>query len=96
MQKKLIALAIAGLSGAAFAQSNVSIYGVADMFYAHVSASGAPNANAIDSGGLAGSRIGFKGTEALGNGTSALFVLEYALELVKIDVGLYVKLLRHL
>jgi len=31
MQKKLIALAVAGLSTAAFAQTNVTIYGVADV-----------------------------------------------------------------
>jgi predicted porin len=82
MQKKLIAVAVAGLmSGAAFAQSNVTVYGVADLFYAHVSATGAPSANAIDSGGLAGSRLGFKGVEDLGNGIKALFVLEYGLAL---------------
>ena len=35
MQKKLIALAIAGLvSAPAFAQSNVTIYGVADAYMA--------------------------------------------------------------
>ena len=34
MQKKIIALAVAGLvSGAAFAQSNVTIYGAVDMGY---------------------------------------------------------------
>ncbi len=34
MQKKIIALAVAGLvSGAAFAQSNVVIYGIADLGY---------------------------------------------------------------
>ncbi|TBR14579.1 MAG: porin, partial [Rugosibacter sp.] len=33
MQKKLIALAIAGLSSAAFAQTNVTIYGVADASF---------------------------------------------------------------
>ncbi|MGE5468833.1 MAG: porin [Ignavibacteria bacterium] len=81
MQKKLIALAIAGLSGAAFAQSNVTVYGVADMYVANVTAAGHSSQTAINSGGLSGSRLGFKGTEALGNGTSALFVLEYALAL---------------
>lgn len=40
MQKKLIALAIAGLSGAAFAQSNVTVYGVADVSYDFVSGGG--------------------------------------------------------
>ena len=31
MQKKIVALAVAGLSTAAFAQTNVTIYGVADV-----------------------------------------------------------------
>ncbi|HLO64530.1 MAG TPA: porin [Azonexus sp.] len=82
MQKKIIALAIAGLaSTAAFAQSNVTIYGVADMAYLHASATGQKGVNAIESGGLAGSRIGFKGVEDLGNGLKALFTLEYALNM---------------
>lgn len=82
MQKKIIALAVAGLvSGAAFAQSNVTVYGVADMYYAYSSANSAnqDSSSHINSGGLSGSRIGFKGTEDLGNGLKALFVLEYGL-----------------
>jgi predicted porin len=82
MQKKIIALAVAGLvSGAAFAQSNVTVYGVADMYYAYSSANTAnqDRSHHINSGGLSGSRIGFKGTEDLGNGLKALFVLEYGL-----------------
>jgi predicted porin len=82
MQKKIIALAVAGLvSGAAFAQSNVTVYGVADMYYAYSSANTAnqDTSHHINSGGLSGSRIGFKGTEDLGNGLKALFVLEYGL-----------------
>lgn len=79
MQKKLIALAIAGLSGAAFAQSNVTVYGVADVYYANIKATGFESVNQINSGGLSGSRLGFKGVEALGNGLSAVFTLEYGL-----------------
>ncbi len=42
MQKKLIALAIAGLATApAFAQTNVTIYGVADLTQEWVDGSGA-------------------------------------------------------
>ncbi len=41
MQKKLIALAIAGLAGSAFAQTNVTIYGVADATFEWSKASGA-------------------------------------------------------
>jgi predicted porin len=79
MQKKIIALAVAALaSTAAFAQSNVTIYGVADAYLSHFSASGQKGLNGVNSGGLAGSRIGFKGVEDLGNGLKALFVLEYA------------------
>jgi predicted porin len=86
MQKKVIALAVAGLvSGAAFAQSNVTIYGVADAGYVYGTGerTGALNKNAnfsgIQSGLLAGSRIGFRGEEGLGNGLKAIFTLEYAL-----------------
>lgn len=90
MQKKIIALAVAGLaSTAAFAQTNVTIYGVADAAFTYTNTNGGNRANtanangrdkfAIDSGGLAGSRLGFKGTEDLGNGLKAVFVLEYAL-----------------
>jgi predicted porin len=84
MQKKLIALAVAGLSTAAFAQTNVTIYGVAD-----VSAQGfntgkgtqQAGAAAYNSGSKFGlvsnnSLIGFKGTEDLGNGLKGLFQIE--------------------
>jgi predicted porin len=43
--------------------------------------------NVINSGGLSGSRLGFKGTEALGNGISALFTLEYGVD-VDANTGL--------
>lgn len=80
MQKKLIALAVAAMaSGAAFAQSNVTIYGSVDMGVSHRSdsqARGYSSQTAIDSGISAGNRLGFKGTEDLGNGLKALFTLE--------------------
>lgn len=86
MQKKLIALAIAGLaSGAAFAQTNVTIYGIADAAYVYGSGgtpagvSGNYKFSGIQSGYLNGSRLGFKGTEDLGNGLKAIFTLEYSL-----------------
>jgi len=80
MQKKLIALAVAGLvSGAAFAQSNVTVYGIADAYFARATADGAKTTNVINGGGLSGSRIGFKGVEDLGNGLKALFTLEYGI-----------------
>lgn len=86
MQKKLIALAVAGLaSTAAFAQSNVTIYGVVDAAYVYSSGDRAPaaggngNFSGIQSGILGGSRIGFKGEESLGNGLKTVFVLEYGI-----------------
>lgn len=76
MQKKLIALAVAGLvSGGAFAQSNVSIYGVVDVGIEHGN-SGYGSQTRIQSGQSAGNRLGFRGEEALGNGLTAYFNLE--------------------
>lgn len=80
MQKKLIALAIAAAaSGAAFAQTNVQIYGIADVGYVGVDTDGANFKHNINSGVLSTSRIGFKGAEDLGNGLKAIFTLEYGL-----------------
>ena len=84
MQKKIIALAVAGLmSGAAFAQSNVTISGRVDIGYHHSSASGlggaADTTSGIQSGVHDGSRIAFAGEENLGNGLKAIFMLEYGL-----------------
>lgn len=78
MQKKLIALALASLSGAAFADAtNVTIYGVADATFDVISisdnATNSPNFNRVSTNG---SYIGFRGTENLGNGLSAIFQFE--------------------
>jgi len=90
MQKKLIALAVAGLaSTAAFAQTNVTIYGLLDYGYSYRwdgkslgsqipgANTGTPNSQSQLNGGQSlGNRIGFKGTEDLGNGLKAVFLLE--------------------
>ena len=101
MQKKLIALAVASLaSGAAFAQTNVTMYGIADAGYAYstgdagsgivrnaagvpvrVNVPGTNTFSGIVSGILSGSRLGFRGEEALGNGLKAIFTLEYSLNI---------------
>ena len=89
---KLRSMALAALlacSGSAFAQSNVTLYGVADINIEYVNHVGAiPQAAnqfnpgpahsvyRMDSGGVSGSRWGLRGTEELGNGLKALFVLE--------------------
>lgn len=83
MQKKLIALAVAGLMAApAFAQSNVTIYGRID--YGFMNRSGDDGAvptrqgkSEMESGIQGGSRLGFKGAEDLGNGLKAIFELEF-------------------
>lgn len=85
MKKTLIAGAIAaGLSGAAIAQTNVTVYGIMDLGYLYQKADGQKNRNAIDSGISSGSRLGFRGTEDLGNGLKANFVLEQG---IKADTG---------
>jgi predicted porin len=82
MQKKLIALALAGLAAApAFAQSNVTVYGRVDYGYMSRGGSdGAATSNGrkgeMASGIQSGSRIGFRGEEALGNGLKAIFEVE--------------------
>jgi len=88
MQKKLIALAVASLaSGAAFAQTNVTMYGIADAGYVYSGGDGGEGSNGdnefsgITSGLLSGSRLGFRGEEALGNGLRAVFTLEYSLDI---------------
>lgn len=86
MQKKIIALAIAGLaSTAAFAQSNVTIYGSLDYGYSYRTDARKPagtnrgiadSASKLDGGQTQGNRIGFKGVEDLGNGLKAVFLIE--------------------
>jgi predicted porin len=77
MQMKLIALAVAAAAAApAFAQSNVTISGVADAFYGRLKGDGYKAYNAVNSGGLSGSRIALNGAEDLGNGLKAIFQME--------------------
>lgn len=78
MNKKLIALAVAAAiaPAAAMADSgNVVIYGVAHASYDNINtgASGQDTLHRISSNS---SRIGFKGTEDLGNGVSAVWQIE--------------------
>lgn len=71
MKKTLIALALLGASaGIAYAQSNVTVYGVVDT--------GLVKETGADArmGGNEDSRIGFRGVEDLGSGMKATFELE--------------------
>jgi len=77
MNKKVIAAAILTASaGAAHAQTNITIYGIADAGFVHESGGVAGSLNKISSGVGSASRIGFRGTEDLGGGTSVVFLLE--------------------
>jgi len=93
MNKKLTALAVAGAlaaPAAAFAQaSNVQIYGRVNMGLDNYSATGATAGTAADYKGRnriydAGSRLGFQGTEELGGGLKAIFLIESG---VNVDSG---------
>ncbi|GGC82757.1 porin [Undibacterium terreum] len=88
MKKSLLAVALLGaFSGAAFAQSSVTVYGLIDAGISRDD-NGAPAGAKLgqDSGLQNGSRLGFKGTEDLGGGLKANFVLESG---IKEDTGTY-------
>ena len=76
MQKTLIALALLAAAGAASAQSTVTVYGKIDLGLVIDSGAAAGKSVRLSSGVTGGSRLGFKGTEDLGDGYKAGFVLE--------------------
>jgi len=71
-----LGLAMCVLSAPAFAQSSVSVYGVLDMGLSFDNDGNGGKATRLGSGYVSGSRLGFSGTEDLGGGLRALFVLE--------------------
>ena len=79
MKKSLLALAVLAASGAAMAQSSVTLYGVADAGVTYVN--GDKNWSGVTSGNNLTSRIGFRGVEDLGGGLKANFRLEAGLNL---------------
>jgi predicted porin len=77
MQKKIIALAIAAaVSAPAFADSNVTIYGVANLSYDMTQSGAVGNSFSNNKVSSNTSRIGFKGNEDLGDGLSAVWQIE--------------------
>jgi len=70
------AAALATLSSNAHAQSSVNFFGVVDLAMRQTNTSDGSRVRTLSSGGLTGSRIGFRGTEDLGGGLSAGFWLE--------------------
>ncbi|SFC00597.1 Outer membrane protein (porin) [Polaromonas sp. OV174] len=79
----LVATAVMGLlsASAAMAQSTVTVYGLLDAGFNHVSGLKNGSFNGIASGIMEGSRFGLRGTEDLGGGYKAIFTLENRLEL---------------
>jgi predicted porin len=79
MKKSLIALAVlAAASGAAMAQSSVTLFGIVDANLAFGRGNVADK-NALTNSGYNSSRLGFRGTEDLGGGMAASFWLEAGL-----------------
>jgi predicted porin len=81
MNKTLLKQAVAGAvfamaAGAASAQSNVTVYGIVNIAATYTKSDVAPTRWGIDPGGWWASRLGFRGTEDLGNGVSAVFNIE--------------------
>ncbi|MGH8740188.1 MAG: porin, partial [Burkholderiales bacterium] len=89
MQKKLLALAVAGalVPAAAMAQSSVEIYGRANLSFGNWKATGSSTGADFD-GRMrvvdSGSRLGFRINESLGGGMRAFAVMETG---VNIDSG---------
>ena len=75
MKKTLIAMAVLAASSAAFAQTNVVIYGAVDINYVK------ETSKSITMNERYNNRIGFMGTEDLGGGLKATFQLEERFQL---------------
>lgn len=77
MKKSLIALAVAGaFSGAAFAQSSVTVFGIIDTNIQYQKGDGNGSVTGVGNSGINSSRLGFRGTEDLGGGVRANFWAE--------------------
>jgi predicted porin len=79
LNKKVLTTALlATFAGAAHAQSSVTLYGIIDAGISYVNHSGSASQKLFkyDDGVAQGSRWGMRGTEDLGGGLKAIFVLE--------------------
>jgi general bacterial porin, GBP family len=85
MKKLLIAMAASGaFAGMAAAQSSVTVYGILDAGLVSERGGAKGSVIKLTSGVASASRLGFRGTEDLGGGLSANFVLESG---PRIDTG---------
>ena len=81
MKKSLIVAALALASAPAWAQSNVTLYGIVDVGLRHTTNEGpvtdkSKSRTAMVGGGMSQSRWGIRGTEDLGGGSKVLFNME--------------------
>lgn len=76
MASAMGAISLSALLPVAHAQSNVTLFGVMDLAIRQTNVGGGGSVNSLASGGIAGSRIGLRGTEQLGDGWSTSFWLE--------------------
>jgi predicted porin len=85
MNKQWMAAAVlAAASPLAWAQSNVIVYGVVDAGISVESGGSTGSVTKVGSGIAGGSRWGFKGSEDLGGGTAAVFLIEGGMQ---VDTG---------
>ncbi len=85
MKKALIlGTLLATTSGLVAAQSNVTIYGTTDVGFVNERGGVGGSINKLTSGVASASRLGFRGTEDLGGGLSAIYTLEMG---VRVDSG---------
>src|ERR1700753_2005436 len=71
-----VALVFSAVSGIAYAQSSVLLYGIVDEGFQFNNNAGGKRQYYLASGELNGSRWGLRGSEDLGGGLKAILVLE--------------------
>ena len=85
MKKSLLALAVLGaFAGVASAQSSVTLFGTVDLSAKYVKNDGSARRVSLSQDGINSSQLGFRGTEDLGGGLKAGFLL---LGAVSADTG---------
>ena len=88
MKKSLLALAALGaFAGVAHAQSSVTLYGIVDVGLNVNTNVKEQHLYNMSSGVLQGSRFGLRGTEDLGGGLKAIFVLENGFDVTNGTLG---------
>jgi len=78
MKKTILGMAVlTAFASSAWAQTNVTVYGIVDAGIAYRNdGNPAGKTTSMESGQQSGSRLGFRGTEDLGGGMSAIFTVE--------------------